>query len=541
MDVKGRAATVGNRTLSRVTNELLVRLKEWPENRWSIRHKGELCALIKALGASAELLACPQLLCFAWHADGDIARAAGRAIGALLADVTALDLAYLDLFMRAASPYRAESLHALNVQQMAMAHDGCEPAVGLASFHRDGYVREAATRALAASNSGVEIPFLLIRANDWIKPVRDIAAQALMARTDAKYAPLLMRSLPLVGRLRALGRAEHHGLAQALENTVASAAAGSALRAGIDSTDHATRRECAKLAVAFRKVSICLYALTSTDNMVRIHCARFLLATLPVDEACSLASDLAFDTCAAVRREALLCVVEQCPHDREAQLRKALLDSNPSVRGLAAYNVRTTLDVATIYRTHMTGVSDRQVAASIVGLGEYGSADDVPLLRSILGTTSLCIRRSVLHAIAILDAQGNADLFSTALVSASPGVSRKACEILLKAPSLADDSALETAMLTSGHGHVRKNAFKVLARSRKWPSLRFILLAVRADDEALNDLPSNALRRWLRDYNRRFTQAQTAELRCLKSMLGALKSKLPAQQYAALDAILTLH
>jgi HEAT repeat protein len=529
--------------LSRATNELLVRLKAWPVSGWSLCHKRELCALIKALGASAEMLACPQLLRFAWHADRDIAREAAGAIGALLADVTALDLAFLDLFMRAASPYHADSINALNVQRMGMAHDACEPVVGLASFHHDGYVREAATRALAASSSGAEIPFLLIRANDWIHPVRHIAVQALMARTDAKYAALLMRSLPLVVRLRALGRGDHQELAQALENTVASEPAASALRAGIDSADHATRRECAKLAVAFRKVSICLYALNSTDNMVRIHCARFLLAALPVDEVCSLASDLAFDTCAVVRREALLCVVKQCPRDREARLRKALLDSNASVRGLAVYKVRATLDldVASIYRTHLTGVSDRQVAASIVGLGECGTVDDVPLLRSILGTASLRIRRSVLHAIAILDAQGNADLFSMALVSASPGVSRKACEILLKNSSLADDAALETAMLASSHGHVRKNAFKVLARTRKWPSLRFILLAVQADDETLQDLPSNALRRWLRDYNRRFTQAQAAELRCLKSLLGRLKAKLPAQQYATLNAILTLH
>jgi hypothetical protein len=44
--------------------------------------------------------------------------------------------------------------------------------MALASFHPSGYVREEAIAHLAAVWDGTELPFLLIRVNDWVAPVR---------------------------------------------------------------------------------------------------------------------------------------------------------------------------------------------------------------------------------------------------------------------------------------------------------------------------------------------------------------------------------
>ena len=47
--------------------------------------------------------------------------------------------------------------------------------LGLASFHFNGHVREAAVSELALRTDATELPFLLIRLNDWVPQVRELA------------------------------------------------------------------------------------------------------------------------------------------------------------------------------------------------------------------------------------------------------------------------------------------------------------------------------------------------------------------------------
>lgn len=46
--------------------------------------------------------------------------------------------------------------------------------VGIATCHRSGFIREKAVVTLAECHSGTELPFLLVRLNDWIPQVRRI-------------------------------------------------------------------------------------------------------------------------------------------------------------------------------------------------------------------------------------------------------------------------------------------------------------------------------------------------------------------------------
>jgi HEAT repeat protein len=281
-----------------------------------------------------------------------------------------------------------------------------------------------------------------------------------------------VQHFPLIARLRTLQRNDLNDLARTLENIITSEASMPALRAGIASTDRATRRECIRLAVARHKISLCLNALASPDATVRLCAARFVLAALPEDEACAVASELANDPFAAVRRAALQVTVERCPHERRPRVCSALLDRNISVRALAASCARTMFDIqaAEFYRAHIPGSSNSHTAASLVGLGECGGTEDVALLRHYHNHHSLRIRRSALQAIAALDAQGNADLFSVAVASPRAGLSRKAREILMKHPTLVDRALLEEALRSSEHLHVRNNARKVLEMTQNGSS-----------------------------------------------------------------------
>ena len=58
--------------------------------------------------------------------------------------------------------------------------------LGIMSYHPSGFVREAAVRALARRTDGREVPFLVLRVNDWVAEVR---AVALAAQETVNAAP----------------------------------------------------------------------------------------------------------------------------------------------------------------------------------------------------------------------------------------------------------------------------------------------------------------------------------------------------------------
>ncbi len=403
---------------------------------------------------------------------------------------------------------------------------------GLISFHRDGYIREAATQQLSKLTSGSEIQFLLIRANDWVPQVRRVAREALLLRADAQFAEELVQSLPLVMRLRDCRREDHSVLAQALEDVLGSNEAVSALEKGILNSDRHTQRACVRIAIAYNRYRVCKTALSSWDVITRILGARFLLVDLPLEKSTALAELLLADKFTGVRQEALRSMIDRCPDNLRQLLETALFDHSLSVRQLAGYYAKEKfdLDVAAFYRNRLPADSDRITAACILGIGEHGGAEDLSLIRPCLQIESTRIQRCALQAIAKLAFEDNVELFSKAILSKLSGVSREACNHLMKKAHLADWATLESALLSNSHLHVRHNSLSVLVETGKWSCLYYALLAIQCDDEALNEIARQVLDRWMEKFNRSFAPPTTEDLRRISMLLESNRTKLTSGQ-----------
>jgi HEAT repeat protein len=79
----------------------------------------------------------------------------------------------------------------------------------LASFHANGFVREVAIRLLAEFDDGFELPYLLLRTNDWVPKLQVAAASAVLKRVTPSYSKHWFYCLGLIDRLRATHRREH--------------------------------------------------------------------------------------------------------------------------------------------------------------------------------------------------------------------------------------------------------------------------------------------------------------------------------------------
>ncbi len=116
----------------------------------------------------------------------------------IIKDLAPLDLAALDQRVRNVSEYRYgidpqwQKLRPSDVSRLATSKFATS-LVGLASFHKSGYVRETATQQLALQRTGEELPFLLIRLNDWVSEVREVATKAVRARLEPSMRSIFSR------------------------------------------------------------------------------------------------------------------------------------------------------------------------------------------------------------------------------------------------------------------------------------------------------------------------------------------------------------
>ena len=393
--------------------------------------------------------------------------------------------------------------------------EGTEAAVlGLVAAAPNGYVREAAVRRLALLGGGDELPPLLIRANDWVAPVRQRALDALHARVVPAYTPHWVRALGLVVRLRGTQRGAAGPLMDAVLELLRGDDARAAVLEGLYLPDRAASRACYTILLrpgAPELEDAVLRALGSDDVVVRREAAR---AAPRLDDRAlaKLLPRMMADASVRVRMMAVETAAERMGLDALPLLTDGLLDRGAAVRAHARAIVtrQGAMDFAAFYRDGIAAHAPR-LAEHVMGLGETGTAADGPLLRALAAHPRPRVRVAAIRALARLDGDASASLFAVTLGSVSAGVSRAAGDALQGRARLADAAVLASG-LDAGHPlHVRRNTLRLLAWSGKWDGLDWILRARVDPDPCIRQAAAGHLERWRRRFNRTFTQPTPAQ------------------------------
>lgn len=272
------------------------------------------------------------------------------------------------------------------------------PIVALASMHPSGYVREAATRLLATRRDGAELPYLLLRTNDWVSEVQRLAAAAVRERVHSSYAAHFLRCLGLVVELRGLRRNALSGLADDIEGLLSGEATRGALLEALESPIIEVRRAAARVAVRSGDDAFLRRAVASRDPVVAMIGARAALEAWSPDEVRELLPVLRRGG-PALRWLALAAVCDRLPREAEVPLREALLDRSTSVRELARYRWEkvglASMDFPAFYRQAIAAAtSGDRLAVSVRGLAETTPGGDGAVFEGHLRHPSAAVRRA---------------------------------------------------------------------------------------------------------------------------------------------------
>lgn len=361
------------------------------------------------------------------HASADARRAAGD----ILQRATPEEIAWLDR-QRAVSygDYVWSTVSPSDLGEPPLHPESLSaPVVALASMHSSGYVREAATRLLATRRDGAELPYLLLRVNDWVKEVRSAAMEAVRDRIHPSYSMHFVRCLALVEGLRGLRRNELSGLAEQIEGLLAAADPGAlqALFDALRSTSKATRRAAARVAVLSGRTALVLQAASSKDPVVASLGARVVTGSWAPGALRELLPALRRGS-PQVRWITLAAVCDRLPGEAEPLLRESLFDPSTSLRELARYRWEKVglapMDFAALYRQAVSAASGsgRALAVALRGLAETSAGpEDGALFEAHLHHPSAPVRSAAVLGLG----RTNAPLFHEALASAmdDPSVS----------------------------------------------------------------------------------------------------------------------
>lgn len=515
--------------MRRRTPETFARIQELqkPESFWQglFRASEGKVLLLQEIGDSGEIAVIPDIIAFVLADDQKIATAAAEAVSHLLSSASPEDLAWLDEQMRIRLYTGYGAWYGLKPQQLDVLQRVDSSSVsllGVASFHGNGYVRERAITLLAGIRDGRELPYLLIRTNDWVSQVRSAAQEAIQARLIPEYAGHFIANLPLVERLLRSERADYGGLVQSIFGLLQGPEARAVLHAGFTAADRQVRRLSYRLALTAPEEDVSLVfnqALRERDPIIRTWAAQQAAAVLDQETLQSAVSIMAHDPYMPVRRIALQITVEHFPAIAHDVLLGALLDTNATIREVARYYLRrlAPMDFAAFYRDALDTHTGNGVLGAIHGIGETGTAADAERLLPFASQGSIRTRKAAIAEIARLQ-QGDRylSLFMKALVHALPGLSNVGREALLNRAYLLDTGWLAQRLQTSPYVHVRKNILRLLARLGKWPSLPYLIRATCDTDARIVQMATRLLKRWLLSSNRAFiapTDAQLAEIR----------------------------
>lgn len=279
--------------LSNETGELIHGLWQVDKQRsWFGMRKqsATISSLLRQIADRDEIGAIAAMPHFLLSDSSEVRTAAGQAIAHLLSVVPSEDLLCLDDVSDWSWSWTVgdKKIQPTMVRSLVADMDVRTPVLGLISFHRNGYVRHEAVHLLAEVHDGTELPYLLVRQNDWVEPISRDAQAAIEQRLVNDNLVHFVRNMRLVVRLLALRRHDHSKMVHRIVEMLVQPKHDELLIAALQSSDRTVRRCVVKLAldlVGEHQVTVVKFGVTSDDPVLRVWCCRLVRRLLAADEA----------------------------------------------------------------------------------------------------------------------------------------------------------------------------------------------------------------------------------------------------------------
>lgn len=472
--------------------------------------------ILQSLANSGSMLTLTFLLPLALEKNQTILRTARNAIHQIISSHRKQDLIGLDQYIRRLTLYhysdKLAAWHQLlpeSIRAYPIKDDSDVSFIGICSFHRNGYVREAAIEMLSKQVSGAEIPFLLLRLNDWQPKIRFLAFKAIRQRLHSDYVKHFLEAIYLIKHLSEYySREKFSDLVDEIYGMFGHPKNRNVLLSGFHSKDPVVRRFCFKLAINLPDIdqeSVISEALRQSDALIRLQMVKHICRNYSNECLNPWLKRIESDVFPPIRQLALQAHIDRFPEKSTEELRAALMDRHKTIREMARYYLKDQqMDFPSFYREKLKGTDEGLIQAAIVGLGETGEKADAQWITPFLCHDNSRIRRAVVKALGMLNPEDNTEVFMSSLQSDKGSVSRESRQILAGIVDLRQAEFLREIFENNDWPHVKKNILFLFTKLSKADSILFLLRACAAREEEVRDTAIRHIELWMSGYNTKF-------------------------------------
>jgi HEAT repeat protein len=489
-------------------------------------------ASLTVLAQSGEVRAVPSIL-HLLPPDNPLSSAAADTIAALVHGIDPAQLAWIDAEARNYTyAYGHDAWWQLRAEDVGRLATSTYPSViGVVASHPNGFVREAAVRALGRVTDGQEIPFLTIRANDWVPSVAATATELLVTRLELDNRAAVVAALPFLVRMLGRRRQDHRRVSDTVGRVLLSDG-GRHVWDRVRTFETSVRRYVYELVVtAATKADSEGISAALADAVVRRVAIQRLAVTEDVEPSLgALARFSSDDPVPSVRREAVTVLARRDPDRLRHLLPQVLLDRSAAVRALGRYFVgalHAPLIPRDVYVNALSDPSKRGLKAAIDGLGELGSRGDLGLVTRFADATLPGIRRSAIRAAGRLNAGEGVRLAIAALADPSPSVRAAAVGVLRAIAERVDFAAINDFIMAIPASGIRERLLLMLRDAPKWDAAVYLLQALADGEPAVRTRASQLIGSWLSRFNDSHAQPTPIHFQRMREALDARASELP--------------
>jgi|GEM_PF-7084343 len=496
------------------------------KTRWDERSRRERYrSLLSALAAENEPWTLPAAAHCLLVPDSDVKREARRAIGQLIASFSPRDLTYVcDRFARAYGWEMGSSWNELgleSIQDIAGNADECGhiAVLGLLSLHRDGYLRHECVRRLARIKDGSELPFLLLRQNDWVLPIANEAHVAIVERITAGHLKHLVRSLHLIRQLSLFRRRDHDDVVRQIIELLLEERHESFLTAIIAGPDKELSRWVFQYALQIEgahQSRLLMLAIGFHDPFIRLVGSRRISVAYKGRNLRAELDTLATDSFMPVRREALTQLAEHFSDSAVETWKRGLVDASRSIRELARCLLRrlghSESDIASVYRSCLS--NDPNNFSAMEGLAETAEPEDHAYFRERLNHHFPSRRVTAIRGLLKSQQESSLSELVSLLHDTNPRVLREVQNTLSIYPHLVPAQGLVEIALHGDSLETRCTAIRLLANLGKWRSIAPLLTVVARADESTALAAEQKILNWFTppECNRNFTRPSSQQI-----------------------------
>jgi hypothetical protein len=413
--------------------------------------------------------------------------------------------------------------------------------LGLCTFHPNGYFREKALNLLAAYSSGQELPFLILRCNDWVSEVREKAGTFVEKRIVTNYDHHLVNNLPLIFQLNNSERENHRFLFEKVVNLLSQTESVPSLEQGTKSEIRQIRFFCYKVMIyskMFTKKILVNFLKLEKQPHLRLLLFNEIISDISKAEFVEYYPILKKDKFPMIRARVLEVLYALDPAHSKSELENALFDKSGVIRSTARFLLtkKNVTDFPPYYINKITQNPRGNLRVTILGLGEVGNKIHVNLMIPFLRHQNVGIVKAAIHAIAMLDADDYKIVFIEMLDHDHKGVSKEAKKSLLKTYYKDDKDTLYRLYLKSNNIHTKYNVALLLCSLPKWDAIPYIIeFYVNKGNDDIYSLGNLQLSRWIINFNRSFEAPNKSQIDSIRQAINRFGSKLERSEKRHLE------